>query len=509
MDNSAAAPPRSARIPNWLSPALISIISAIALILRLHMLGTRSLWVDEGVSVAIARLSWLDFFGILWRREGNMSLYYICLRGWLHFGNSEAAIRALSAITSTGAVAAVFFLGKKLFDRYTGAIAALLLAFNAFHIRYAQEARSYAALSLAVILATWCFVSAVESSSQKKWALYAVVSAAAVYLHFFAVLVVAAHLLSALLGKRPVPWRNLAVSTALFAILVLPVGAFLRANSHNHQLDWVKFPTGAELYGFLVFFTGDGGIVMLCLSSAIAGAVVTLLILESRKQNNSAKTFRLGLIALWLFLPPSITLAVSAVKPIFVGRYMAISVPALALVLARGTAMFPLRWRVFSAGLLLAFCAYGVRSYYATAVQSSEDWRSAAWLYSNRVHDGDAIIFNTGLARAVFEYYTTAASNSPLHNVVFPSHGDKMTVMDFEGVPNPILVRYKTRDIDRVWTVDWVLNSSAGLLLDKSFHQSQSQRFQNVTVSLYVRDRAEPIPGGMAPGLPASATQFR
>ena len=503
----SSTPQSSPKTSRWFTAALVAVISLLALILRFHMLGTRSLWVDEGVSVAIARFSWLDFFGILWRREGNMSLYYLLLRGWLHLGDSETAIRALSAITSSGAVITIFFLGKKLFDRYTGAVAALLLALNVFHIRYAQEARSYAVLSLAVILATWCFVSAVESSSQNKWVLYAVISAAAVYLHFFAVLVVAAHVLSALLWKRPVPWRNLAVSTALFGILVLPVGAFLRANSNNHQLDWVKFPTGPEFYDFLLFFTGQGGVVMLCLCSIIAAAVVGLLILESRKQNNSAGTFRLGLIVLWLFLPPAILLAVSTVKPLFVGRYMAISVPALALVLARGTTMFPPRWRVVLAALLFAFCAYGVRSYYATGFQSAEDWRSAAALYSNQVRDGDVIMFNNGLTRAVFEYYAMADTHSPLRNVVFPFHGNRMSIMDFEGLPNPVLVRYRTKAIDRAWTVDWVLSSSAGLLLDKSFHQSMSQQFQNVTVSLYVRDRVEPIPISIAPGSPAPAIQ--
>ena len=110
----------------------------------------------------------------------------------------------------------LYFLGKRIFDRNTGAIAAILLALNVFHIRYAQEARSYALLSLALVLATWCFVSAVESESQNKWALYAIVSAAAVYLHFFAVLVIGAHFLSVIIWKRPIPWRNIFVSAVLF-----------------------------------------------------------------------------------------------------------------------------------------------------------------------------------------------------------------------------------------------------------------------------------------------------
>jgi 4-amino-4-deoxy-L-arabinose transferase-like glycosyltransferase len=147
MDLSAAP---AGKTKNWLGAALITAISAIALTLRLHMIGARSFSVDEGISVAITRLRWSDYFGILWRREGNMSLYYVLLRGWLYLGNSDAMIRALSAIASTEAVIAIYFLGKRMFDRNTGAIAAFLLALNAFHIHYAQEARSCALLSLSI-----------------------------------------------------------------------------------------------------------------------------------------------------------------------------------------------------------------------------------------------------------------------------------------------------------------------------------------------------------------------
>jgi len=498
----SATSPSSAKNPHWLSPAIITAVSLIALTLRLHMIGARSFWVDEGISVAIARLSWSDFFGILWRREGNMSLYYILLRGWLFFAHSDATIRALSAVASTAVVIAIYFLGNKFFDRNTGAIAAILLALNVFHIRYAQEARSYALLSLALVLATWCSVSAVESESQNKWALYAIVSAAAIYLHFFAVLVIGAHFLSAIIWKRPIPWRNIFVSAVLFALLVLPVAAFLHANSQNHQLDWVKFPTGREFYGFLLLFTGQAGIIMLCASLVIAAFAIAQLILESRKHDNSHKTFPLGVITLWLFLPTIATLAISLAHPIFVPRYMTISLPALALVLARGISMFPQKWRSLPLVILLAFSAWGVHNYYATIADTPEDWRSAAQFFSTHVQSDDSVLFNNGSTRAVFEYYASRNSGSPLRNISFPSHGDQMTMRDFEGVPNLPFVKFKTRNITRLWVVDWIVNSSAASLLDQSFHQSESQNFQDVTVSLYVRNPAESSATNVTPVTP-------
>ena len=74
-----------------------------------------------------------------------------------------------------------------------------------------------------------------------------------------------------------------------------------------------------------------------------------------------------------------------------------------------------------------------------------------------------------------------------------------MTMRDFEGVPNVRFVQVKTRNVNRLWVVDWIVNSSAGSLLDKSFHQSESQHFQDVTVSLYVRNPAESSPANVPP----------
>ncbi len=77
---------------------LLSAITAAGAVLRFHILTAKSFWFDEGASVGIARLDWYNFVRILWRREANMTLYYLVLRGWLHFGSSEWFIRSLSAL---------------------------------------------------------------------------------------------------------------------------------------------------------------------------------------------------------------------------------------------------------------------------------------------------------------------------------------------------------------------------------------------------------------------------
>jgi uncharacterized membrane protein len=86
---------------------VLFVILAVAAALRFHSLAAKSFWFDEGVSIAIARLDWYNFARILWRREANMSLYYLLLRYWLHFSGSEFFVRSLSVIFAVASLPVV------------------------------------------------------------------------------------------------------------------------------------------------------------------------------------------------------------------------------------------------------------------------------------------------------------------------------------------------------------------------------------------------------------------
>src|SRR5437762_9547753 len=141
---------------------LLSAITAAGAVLRFHILTAKSFWFDEGASVGIARLDWYNFVRILWRREANMTLYYLVLRGWLHFGSGEWFIRALSALLGLATIPAVYLLGRRMFCARAGLIAAALLSMNAFHVRYSQEARSYSLTVLLCVLSSLYFLKYLE-----------------------------------------------------------------------------------------------------------------------------------------------------------------------------------------------------------------------------------------------------------------------------------------------------------------------------------------------------------
>jgi len=43
--------------------------------LRLHLLGEKSFWLDEGCSYWYATLPWPRFWNLMWLREANMVFY--------------------------------------------------------------------------------------------------------------------------------------------------------------------------------------------------------------------------------------------------------------------------------------------------------------------------------------------------------------------------------------------------------------------------------------------------
>ena len=83
-------------------------------VLRLIALGYKSFWIDEIASVAIARRAAPVFWHFLWHDEGNMALYYVLLRPWLHFGCGEAVVRLLSVLPGALSIPVMYLLGRRL-----------------------------------------------------------------------------------------------------------------------------------------------------------------------------------------------------------------------------------------------------------------------------------------------------------------------------------------------------------------------------------------------------------
>ncbi len=388
------------------SPRLVALalIVVSATWIRLHALGVPSIWLDEAVSIRVAQLDWHDFLNTIVASEGNMALYYVALRAWLHLGQSETVMRALSVLTGVATIPAVYLLGERLFSARIGLIAALLLALNAFHLRYSQEARSYSMLVLLVTLSGLFFARLCEYRSAGDWFGWVCFSILSVYAHFIAALVLAAQALSLLfLPSRSVPWKKLmaAASTIVLAVLPLAVYALRRGPG---QLLWIEPISAHGIYNMIRNLAGAGGI-GLVLAYSLALLLVAIAGTRDMRER-SLQGWRFGFLLSWLFVPILAVLAISCLQPLLVSRYLIGCLPPLALLAAVALARLrPLGLQILALSAVLALANSAVVNYYGEVQHRKQNWRASTSYVSQNARAGDAILLFHGFTIQPFRYY--------------------------------------------------------------------------------------------------------
>ena len=422
----------------WFDAGVLSIIVAVAAALRFHLLAAKSFWFDEGVSVAISRLDWYNFVRILWRREANMSLYYLFLRYWLHFGGSEFFVRSLSVAFAVASIPLIYLLGRRLFDSQVGLFAAALLAANAYYVQYSQDARSYTLMVLLCSLSSFYFLEALREPSRRNRAAYILTSVLAVYAQFFSLLLLLAQWLSLRMLDRGQVSRQSKSDWRWIALLVVPIVAFV-ATTGAGPLRWVQRPGLKDLWVFGLHLTGNGGPLLLlgCAAACIAAAAPVWSTHKIRRV--PWESWRYRFLLCWLVFPPLFTLALSLIKPLFVPRYFIFCLPALVLLVAYGLTRLRSNWLIAPAlSLMLVLSMQGTAGYYKRDIDIQRgDWRGVTKYLLSHAEPGDALLFHVPMGRMPYEFYVSAMGSSSLVPlVVYPHHGDRITFLDFVEKPN-------------------------------------------------------------------------
>jgi mannosyltransferase len=392
------------------SPLTVVGLTALALGLGMLDLGAKSLWLDEGTSVAIAGLDW----SALWREatvngEVNMSLYHVLLHLWLGFGQSEAALRSLSVLAAVATVPIFHQVARRLFDNGVAAISTTLLVLNAFFIQYAQEARGYSLVLLLVTCSSYLFLHALDRSTWRSWLLYGGVSAFCLYVHFFAALVLAAHLTSLLVARlmspsiqrRPLPVLKVAAAYGVIAAAALPILIFVFVGDRG-QISWIPEISRSSIVAVFQSLSGNDGLPLLV--AYFLGCVLAFGSGIRMIRSGNGLPLSYIFVAAWLALPVGVTLAASLFKPLFLDRYLIVVLPAL--VLAVGFGISRLRTpgvRAITLVAVLILAGQGLIGWYRD--YQKEDWRDAAAYVLHESEAGDAVFFYRPRNRNPFAYY--------------------------------------------------------------------------------------------------------
>lgn len=285
-----------------------------------------SLWGDEGWAANLAIKSIPSIISIV-SRDTSPPLYYLFLHTWMKlFGTSEVAIRALSFSFFLGTVFIVYLIGKQLWNKKTGLIAALLTLTNPFLFSYGFEGRMYSLLALTSTLSIYFLV-------KKAKIPFVIAATAALYTHHFSIFVVFWEGVWVIATNIKKPLKNIMKECFPFLGILILYLPWIKALYYQTSLVGSGFWLGkphlkdiGDLFFKFVVGNGKNGL------QKIAFFLLSLSILIRLKTKQISKTlFLIG----WATSPIMITYLISQFfQSIFFDRYMLVSIPAVMLLVA-------------------------------------------------------------------------------------------------------------------------------------------------------------------------------
>jgi len=383
-------------------------IMAVGVGLRFMLIGSKSLWLDE------AGMAWRVWqpFGLMLSdviaHDTHPPLYYVLVYGWKGvFGWGDASLRGFSAAMGVVTVPLVYALGGLLFDKKTGAAAALLFAVSSYQVYFGQEARLYALTGLLGVLATYLLARVVVGRGKVwSWAGYGVTAAACVYTYYYLIFLFVAHGIAVigwcLLGKgedgaraRALWWKwalCMACAAAASSPLI-PVVLRRMAEAKGGALDvardtglggWV-IPNMLREFVHGYFVLGGEWVHFVYL----AVALVPLVAAQRWLKEKSA-----GVVMMYAWIVvPIVCVAILPVKiHVFESKHLLFVSPAAYLLIA----FVVTRMRMWGAALLAAVLMTNVGSHavYFDPEFEKEDWREVASVIRQGLSKGDAIYLN-------------------------------------------------------------------------------------------------------------------
>ncbi len=187
--------------------------------LRLQRLTFQPLWGDEGWSFYFATQTIPQLLSLT-SIDIHPPLYYLLLKGWLFLsGNGAVTARFFSVICGTALIPVLYALGRRLFTKQVGLIAALLTAVMPMAIYYSQEVRMYGLVTVLTAISVYAWARQSHAKAQRrkdtylcafaplretsKWdIIYIIATTAALYTMYYAVFIVAMQVILGIRSKK-------------------------------------------------------------------------------------------------------------------------------------------------------------------------------------------------------------------------------------------------------------------------------------------------------------------
>lgn len=375
-------------------------------VLRLTRLGYQSEWNDEALSVDIAKSTAVQVITNQFHSRHPPG-YYLLLHYWQAIlGDSDFALRLLSAIAGILGVVVMYWVGKTLFSQKTGLWAAAITAIMPYHLFYSQEIRSY----------SWLFLlSAVMMLGQAKiwsgasgrirpnrwWLIYAVAAVMGLYMHYLFPLAVGAMALHFMIRRWQSvdgpDWKPFMLVHGIIGLLYLPI-FLLAIREAGGPAYWLEKTSLGEFFSMPLTLT-IGQFLPFALTMVAYGLILVLLIITMLQvgrafYQKATERAELGLVVLTYWFPVLILFTVAIVwQPLTTPRFLALAVPGLYLLLAWGMTLT--KEKYFNAGLVVLLLGLGL-------------WANYNWLFVEQYQ-------KTPVREAVAHLQELAGADEPIY----------------------------------------------------------------------------------------------
>lgn len=352
-----------------------------------------SLWGDEAWAATLAVKPVWQIIQIV-SRDTSPPLYYLLLHLWMKiFGTSEVAIRSLSFLFFLGAVLTVYFIGRHLWDKKTGVLAAALTFVNPFLFQYAFEGRMYSLLLLTATLSVYFFL-------KKQRLGFILATLSALYTHHFSLFVVLVEAIWLFRETWSKPKREILGQFSQIFLIGLFYLPWLYPLYYQTSLVasgfWLGKPNLESLTGLFEKFLLGGQDYLL--KTALLFSFLLILVLR-RWQENSWGLF----LASWFLLPILLVFFISRVASasIFFDRYLLFTIPPLILLLASKIRLGTYFILAFTILVLLSV------NYHYFTHPTKRPFRELATYVKSAQKEEDFLINYPGVAHHLFEskYY--------------------------------------------------------------------------------------------------------